>query len=300
MLYKKYSRRDEKMDTEQDNKKVNFPINKLTIAVAALGISGGVFFGAFLSQQNNEVATVAVQQEIIIETSKPAAESETPAIENNSESAIVFSDSTLAEHVDSTSVSTNDLVSSVIVSESTSQPKAEQVVSNESSKGTVSTKPRETSSNSNDPVGNKFSDIISGEPNAGTGNEVSTYCPINRESDPALYDACTAGFVAPTVEWAGFHSCRKIEDPTRGTFVEIVGKVQLVGGNYGSYEWGTKTSGNYGLVVSTMQTKPYVVMWRAFAHFDSLNPAYGGSIAKISGSGTNFIEESSLPSECRL
>lgn len=124
------------------------------------------------------------------------------------------------------------------------------------------------------------------------------YCPGYREENPSLYDSCHAGFVAPTIEWAGYHSCRKTPDGN----VQIFGKVKLVGGTYNSndYGWDTHAIGSLGIVNSVNASSPYFVSWVAGAWFGAMDGFNKGIIAKVHGSGVEKIDESLLDPSCRL
>jgi len=128
----------------------------------------------------------------------------------------------------------------------------------------------------------------------------TSFCPLTREENPSTYDACYSGFAAPSIEWAGYHSCKMLDDPNFGTVLKLWGKVQLSGGSYRDYSWDRASDGPYGLVTSSVKGFPYVVIWHATAYFESMSSQYSGEIARVSGLGTNFIDESEIPETCRF
>lgn len=66
-------------------------------------------------------------------------------------------------------------------------------------------------------------------------------CPKTRDENPEGYKRCYGGYVAPTFEFAGYQSCRKVNDPTYGLVVQVRGRIRLLGGNFVSSDWGPQS-----------------------------------------------------------
>ena len=130
-------------------------------------------------------------------------------------------------------------------------PPAGQSVSTDKNKGAIEPTPNPT------PVVDEPQEATPVEDIPGLENDKprgSIDCPAYREDDPALYDECRKGFVAPTIEWVGYHSCEKRADGN----VEVLGKVALVGGSYRTdyFGWQTATVDGYGIVSSVNASAP--------------------------------------------
>lgn len=289
------------MDTEKDNKKVNFSFTKLTLGVAMLGVMGGVFFASFLNTQTTEASIAESKQSIIVEKSEPLSEtSDTTAsseVSNSSSRSISISSNTLEEHLSETSEVINTVISetTITVSDGAPSPTAQQSLTDNATSANIAPKPSPKPSPNTNPASPA---PVVDEPAAPV--QETQFCPITREQNPSVYDACISGFSAPTIEWVGYHSCKKIEDPNYGTVVKLWGKVKLSGGNYGAYSWDRASDGAYGLVTASVTGAPYVIMWDATAYFESMSSKYSGAITTVSGMGTNFIDESQIPAECRF
>jgi hypothetical protein len=330
------------MDTVKDNKKVNFPITKLTIGVAALGVAGGVFFGAFLATQGVTETVSSSEQSLVVSDSLKndittnlnneveASEVEASAsttlstaldihgttwgpgdsipkgyftigntIVNNE--AVTFNpDGTMswdarfsvpAGHVVVDGLLYPDEFAPNATKDRTPKPTptAEQTLKNETGQAEIKPAPAQDKPREETPKPSEESNPL---PNPGD------YCPGYREENPSLYDSCHAGFVAPTIEWAGYHSCRKTPDGN----VQIFGKVRLVGGNYNvnDYGWDTHVISGLGIVNSVNASSPYFVSWVAGAWFGAMDGFNKGIIAKVHGSGVNKIDESLLDPSCHL
>jgi hypothetical protein len=122
--------------------------------------------------------------------------------------------------------------------------------------------------------------------------------PSNTASDcyGQYAEACKVGFVAPSIEYAGYLSCQKLGDGT----VRLEGLVRLVGGNYKNWGWDTATHNGMGIVSSRVSEWPYVLSWYATATFYSMDSRYTGVIGQSGGNGLEFIDESQLDPSCRF
>jgi hypothetical protein len=58
---------------------------------------------------------------------------------------------------------------------------------------------------------------------------------MTRSENPTLWDACRAGYIAPTIEFVGLVSCEAV-DRDKGNW-RVVRKYKMVGGNYRSADW---------------------------------------------------------------
>ena len=277
---KKYNRRDEKMERKNDNKKVNFPLGKITLTLAALGVMGGVFFAAFLSQQT-QVESVTAQQEIVVSDSLQ----ENLTVEDESNKEVVIIEETTTTYPEDA-----DSKKEVVVEEVKSEtPKAEQTTKNDSTKATITPAPVETATP-------KLTPKPTPKPTEPATTYPSNYCPDTREEDPAAYDSCREGFVAPTIQWAGYHSCKKLSTGD----IKIFGKIELVGGNYNGFSCGTASEKSYGIVSSINSSAPYMVNWYAKVSFSSMDSQRTGIIERVYGDGLEIIDESLLPTSCRF
>lgn len=83
----------------------------------------------------------------------------------------------------------------------------------------------------------------SGSSNGGTGSgsvqppapapQPATWCPDSRDQNPALWDECRAGYVRPSIVYAGAVSCT-INNRAAGDYTIVLG-FRIVGGNYRDY-----------------------------------------------------------------
>lgn len=110
-------------------------------------------------------------------------------------------------------------------------------------------------------------------------------------------DACKAGFIAPTIEYAGYLSCQKLEDGT----VALKGLVKLVGGNYKDFSWNGQTHNGMGIVANRVSEWPYVISWAdASATFWSMDDRYQGIIGEAGGHGSVLLDDSQIDPSCRF
>lgn len=125
-----------------------------------------------------------------------------------------------------------------------------------------------------------------------------------QQRDPNILDcygqyesACKVGFVAPTVEYAGYLSCQKLEDGT----VRLKGLVRLVGGNYKYFSWNGQTHNGMLVVSSRVSEWPYVISWSdAGATFHSMDDRYQGIIGEAGGHGSVLLDDSQIDPSCRF
>lgn len=69
----------------------------------------------------------------------------------------------------------------------------------------------------------------------GGGSSKPTACPATRGEDPATWDACRAGYIAPTIAFDSIVSCKPYD--STGTIWVVVQKFKVVGGNYRTVSW---------------------------------------------------------------
>jgi hypothetical protein len=115
-------------------------------------------------------------------------------------------------------------------------PSTEPVVSggdtSSTGSGTTGTKPSTGGSNSNGSTGS------TGNGSTGGGTKpkpAPTSCPLSRSDDPATWDACRAGYVAPKIEFAGLVSCTPANDAK--TNWNLTYAFRLSGGNFKGVDW---------------------------------------------------------------
>lgn len=256
-------------------------VSKRTLILATIGVLAGVAFSSYVyssytSSSAVEAAITAEPQQIIViekATDEPASvqiveESEAPA-----EGSV-------------------EVIATIeVTSGASTKPKATQNITNGSSKVTVTPNPKPESSAPTIKLPG------SGSSAGSTGQQSITYCPDNREENPAVYDACRVGFSAPTSwEWVGYHSCKKLS----GNQVEIYGLVRMGGGNYKDISHGHPTEGGLFVVSTTNTSVHYFVYWDITVNFWSMDSRYEGRIAQDGTSGSKAIQESQLDPSCRL
>jgi hypothetical protein len=167
---------------------------------------------------------------------------------------------------------------------------SEQDAENNGNRGSVTPNPKP---NTGTPVQTPNPGSTSGSNN----QQPVTYCPDTREENPAVYDACRAGFVAPTkFEWARYHSCERLSD----TKVKLVGLVRMVGGNYSEVTYGSPTVDGLIIVSSVQEAGGPFITWNIQASFWSMDSRYHGRIATAGDSGQVLIQTSELDPSCRL
>lgn len=125
---------------------------------------------------------------------------------------------------------------------------------------------------------------------------VSNWCPQSRGENPAVYDACRAGFSMPSgAEYTGVVSC----SPANGerTAWNVTIGVRLVGGSYGATSWhGFSGGGNSGTTSFTIHGIPedqlgYESVLSNFdfsVSFQSMDGRYQGEIAFETFHGTAY------------
>lgn len=65
-----------------------------------------------------------------------------------------------------------------------------------------------------------------------------TYCPDTRADDPTLWDACRAGYAAPTVTFRGPVACVKTDEFRNGLRVwKVTFAFDVTGGTHKGYDW---------------------------------------------------------------
>lgn len=119
----------------------------------------------------------------------------------------------------------------------------------------------------------------------------TSICPQSRGENPAVYDACRAGFAMPAgVEYTGIQSCKADGSNYRVTF-----GLRLVGGSYGGVNWsGVSNSGGSNASITTTisglspdqlgDTMP-IGSYHVSVYFSSMDGRYAGEIGAASFSG---------------
>jgi hypothetical protein len=87
-----------------------------------------------------------------------------------------------------------------------------------------------------------------GSTGGGTGG--AKQCPETRAENSAVWDACHAGYIAPTIKFDGLVGCKAI-DRANGIW-SVTAKFSLVGGVYRKAEWRGLTDNAHGLMTSTV------------------------------------------------
>jgi hypothetical protein len=283
---------------EQEQKK--FKLTRLGLTLSTLGVFLGVSVAGFLSMGFNDTPVIESSQEIVIESGRVITEGSIAPdhLGNSSETTIpenTLSDATAVEEVSEYVVPTmppSTVTSEIISVTILPTPGAKQEIVNDSSNAVATPKP--TQSNGPKPT-------TTPKPTASTKpipSEQSTlkYCPDNRSENPELYDSCRKGFVAPTFEFAGYHSCKRLTDST----FEITGLVRMVGGNYSEFVWNEATYKGMALASYTLSDSypSYPLRWFVEATFVSMNPSYHGVISSERGDGITWIEENEIAPNC--
>lgn len=281
---------------EQEQKK--FKLTRLGLLLSALGIFLGVSVAGFLSTNFNDTTVGQSSQEIVIESEKVVEEDPiTPDSFNNNSGATSAENSSpaipAAEEAleDTVPVMPPSTITEEIISVTITTPTATQEIVNDSSQAVATPKPTQSS-------GTKAT--VAPKPTTTPKPKVSEpalrYCPASRSENPELYDSCREGFVAPTFEFAGYHSCKRL---TNNTF-EITGLVRMVGGNYSEFVWNEATHKGMALVSQTLSDSDpsYPLRWFVKATFTSMNPSYYGIISYERGDGITWIEENEISSSC--
>jgi hypothetical protein len=269
----------------QEQKK--FKLTRWGLTLSILGITAGVSGAAFLATNFNNTPVIESSQEIVIESTEVAPE---PASEEpNIAAPVVVEEIVVVEEEEAPIMpeSTTTEISVVSPIQNT-KPSTTQEITNDSEKVTAS--PNPAKKETPEPV--KPVPTSTQSPS----EENLKYCPNKREENPELYDSCREGFVAPTFEFAGYHSCKRV---TKDTF-QITGLVRMVGGNYKDFAWNEHTYKGMALVSTTFwdSDPSFPLSWFVKASFRSMNPSYEGLISKEGDNGINWIDESLIPSKC--
>jgi hypothetical protein len=280
--------------------KKTFKLTRLGITLSTLGVFLGVSVAGFLATGFIDTPVNESSQEIAVESGRIGTEgSITPDhLDSNPDTSIP--ENTLSETPDVEEVSeyvvptmpkstvTSEIISVTILP----TPGAKQEIVNDSSRVVATPKP--TQSNGPKPT-------TTPKPTASTKpipSEQPTlkYCPDNRSENPELYDSCRKGFIAPTFEFAGYHSCKRLTDST----FEITGLVRMVGGNYSEFVWNQATHKGMALASHTLDDSypSYPIRWFVMATFISMNPSYHGIISYERGDGITWIEENEISPSC--
>jgi hypothetical protein len=275
-------------EMRMSDKLMSQKVTKVGLVFAVIGVLGGAIFAGFLANTTTNVSSAQPYTQSI----ESNLSGETPAT-GDAPLAIVDS---VPEAVNNTNLQSGEIVFE-LVEGSEGAPSNTQKITNDSKK--VQATPAPSTSNGskpNSPVETvKEPGLIFGEPGSGAIS-TGTDCPASREENPAIYDACRAGFVAPTLEWAGYHSCKRVSED----IVDIYGLVRISGGNYSHISnTGPITNGMIS-VKGRNGTSPYGVMWYIEAVFWSMDSRYDGIIHKMYVNGSEFISEDQLDPSCRL
>jgi len=127
-------------------------------------------------------------------------------------------------------------------------------------------------------------------------------CPDTRAEDPEAYDRCHDGYSPPRIEWAGYLSCRKFVDPKFGEVVEVVGRIQLIGGNFLSSDWGPQSEllgeNSYRLVSSLNTEAPYFLIWYDYIRIAPMDDAFMSWIDEVGAHGAHLIPSSQMDPAC--
>jgi hypothetical protein len=121
----------------------------------------------------------------------------------------------------------------------TTTPQGSQTLTNKSTRVTVTT----TQGKPSTP-----------KPAATTSQPKAKECPDARAENPTLWDACRAGYIAPTIESAGLISCEAV-DRDKGIW-RVVRKYVMAGGNYRSADWAGLSNNAAGTSVLTIKGVP--------------------------------------------
>lgn len=101
--------------------------------------------------------------------------------------------------------------------------------------GSTGTKPGSKSGSSGGSTGSTGSGSTGSGGTSTKPKPAPTSCPLTRAEDPALWDACRAGYVAPKIEFAGLVSCTPANDAK--TNWNLTYSFRLSGGNYKGADW---------------------------------------------------------------
>jgi hypothetical protein len=121
----------------------------------------------------------------------------------------------------------------------TTTPQGSQTLTNKSTRVTVTTTPGKQSS--------PKAAVPSSPPAAKA-------CPMTHSENPTLWDACRAGYIAPTIEFVGLVSCEAV-DRDKGNW-RVVRKYKMVGGNYRSADWAGLSDNSRGTATLLIRGMP--------------------------------------------
>jgi hypothetical protein len=88
---------------------------------------------------------------------------------------------------------------------------------------------------------------------ASSKRKIPPRCPKTRSANPSLWDACHAGYVAPTIQMIVV-ACSAI-DRNAGDW-KVTVKFSLVGGNYKRFQWSGLSNNTKGLDIVTVKGLP--------------------------------------------
>jgi hypothetical protein len=281
-----------------NSEKKKFVLTRRGLVLSILGVVVGVSLAAFLSSNFNNTSTAELSQELIVKSEKIISEAATasdslatipeePAAGGSKNEP---DSETISEYVVPT-MPPSTVTREELYSVNSTAPAAKQEIVNDSSK--VVAKPNPTKKNESKPV-------ETSEPKPTTTaapiQPTKESCYVTREEDPERYDSCRAGYVAPTFEFVGYHSCKRLTED----LFEITGLVRMVGGNYRDFVWNQGEYDGMALVSQTLRDSDpsYSISWDTTASFWSMNPAYEGRIAKAYGGGKVWIEENEISPDC--
>jgi hypothetical protein len=250
------------------------------VAIAAVG--GAVLAGFLFSQNSGATPETQTDQSIQVESDQSiqveSDNEESPTPEEPASDAIEW-----VEGMTWLDLLTEEELKSLLNAGS------EQDAENNGNRGSVAPSPRSSSGNNNYGEGLPTVDDY---PSAGDSS--STTAP---DCYGQYEEACKVGFVAPTVEYAGYLSCQKLEDGT----VALKGLVKLVGGNYKGFSWTGQTHNGMGIVANRVSEWPYIISWtNASATFWSMDDRYKGIIGEAGGHGSVLIDDSQIDPSCRF
>lgn len=182
---------------------------------------------------------------------------------------------------------------------------ATQVIYDKSSVVSVVPNPRQTSGSSS---GSKGSNNSSGSVDSSTPESaappapapapapVSNRCPQSRDENPGVYDACRAGFAAPSLEVTGVVGCSA--NNAEGTSYNVTLGFALSGGSYGRTAWMGVSSQNggsattqfsvSGLSPESLNQEMNLLIYGVTVDFYSMDGRYDGIIHRANYNGTAF------------
>jgi hypothetical protein len=88
----------------------------------------------------------------------------------------------------------------------------------------------------------------------GGGSTTPKSCPDTRSENPTLWDACRAGYIAPTIKFEGLVACKAV-DRANGVWA-VTEKFSIVGGVYRKATWSGLSNNTAGTTVWTIHSVP--------------------------------------------